>query len=48
MKLYNVEYNPLENEGIYALSVVKNPAMQSNWITLSENQSIKLATVDAT
>jgi hypothetical protein len=47
MKLYNVEYNPLENEGIYALSVVKNPAMQSNWITLSENQSIKLATVDA-
>jgi hypothetical protein len=46
MKLFNVEYNPLENEGIYALSVVKNPAMQSNWITLSENKTLKLATVD--
>jgi len=47
MRLFNVEYNPDEHEGIYALSVVKSPAMQSNWITLSENKSIKLATVDA-
>jgi hypothetical protein len=46
MKLFNVEYNSEENEGVYALSVVKFPAMQSNWITLSEDQSIKLATVD--
>lgn len=46
MKIYNVEYNPEENEGIYALSVVKNPAMQSNWITLSENNKMQLATVD--
>lgn len=47
MKLFNVEYNPIENEGVYALSVVKSPAMQSKWITLKEGAvAIKLATVD--
>ena len=46
MKLFSVEYLPEENEGIYALSVVKNPAMQSNWITLSEQKGFKLATID--
>jgi hypothetical protein len=47
MRIYNVEYNPKENEGVYALSVVKSPAMQSNWITLSEQKkTVKLATVD--
>ena len=46
MKLFSVEYLPEENEGVYALSVVKNPAMQSNWITLSEQKGLKLATID--
>lgn len=46
MKIYAVEYNPEKNEGVYALSVVKNPAMQSQWITLSEQKAMKLATID--
>lgn len=45
MKIFAVEYNPLENEGIYALSVVEQPAMQSQWVTLNENK-LELKTID--
>lgn len=45
MRIYAVEYNPIENEGIYALSVVEQPAMQSQWVTLSDHK-LELKTID--
>ena len=47
MKTYQISYDPDQNEGVYALSVVKSPAMESKFITLKEQQSkpLKLATI---
>jgi len=47
MKTYVIEYDPKENEGVYALSVVKSPAMQSKFLALSkqEKKALKLATI---
>ena len=46
MVTYNVIFNEERDKGVYAISVVENPAMQSNFITLSEQTKIKLAEVD--
>lgn len=47
MKVYEAIYNEGETEGVYALSVVENPAMQDHWITLSEHpKKVELAAVD--
>lgn len=46
MKRYEIIYNEAKNEGVYALSLVENPAMESTWVALKE-QSIKFAEVDA-
>ena len=46
MKTYLIDYDPTQNEGVYALSVVKSPAMESKFITLKEDQKpIQLATI---
>lgn len=46
MKTYLIDYDPTQNEGVYALSVVKSPAMESKFITLKEAQKpIQLATI---
>lgn len=47
MRTYQISYDPNENEGVYALSVVKSPAMESKFIALKENQKkgFKLATI---
>ena len=37
MKVYEAVFNEDTSKGIYALSVVENPAMQDLWITLSEH-----------
>jgi len=47
MKVYEAVFKEGETEGVYALSVVENPAMQDLWISLSEQpQNIELAEVD--
>ena len=43
MKVYEAVFKEGETEGVYALSVVENPAMEDMWITLSEQpQKIEL------
>lgn len=47
MKVYEAVFKEGETEGVYALSVVENPAMQDMWIALSEQpQTVELAQVD--
>ncbi len=47
MKVYEAVYNENETEGVYALSVVENPAMQDMWIALSEQpETIEFSEVD--
>ena len=47
MKVYEAVFKEGETEGVYALSVVENPAMEDFWITLSEQSTtVELAQVD--
>ena len=47
MKVYEAIFKEGETEGVYALSVVEDPAMQDMWIALSEQpQQIELAQVN--
>ena len=47
MKVYEAIFKEGENDGVYALSVVENPAMEDMWIALSEHpQQIELAQVN--
>lgn len=47
MKVYEAVFKEGQTEGVYALSVVENPAMQDMWIALSEQpQTVELAQVD--
>jgi hypothetical protein len=47
MKVYEAVFKEGETEGVYALSVVENPAMEDMWITLSEQpQKIELELAD--
>ena len=47
MKVYEAVFKEGQTEGVYALSVVENPAMEDYWIKLSEQaEVIELAEVD--
>ena len=47
MKVYEAVFKEGETEGVYALSVVENPAMEDFWITLSEQPNVvELAQID--
>ena len=46
MKTYLAKYNPKLNGGVYAISLVENPAMEGLFIALSKQEEIKLAEVD--
>jgi len=46
METYKVIFNEDENEGVYAVSLVSDPAIGVNFITLSKQKEIKLATVN--
>ena len=46
MITYNVVFNKGIDKGVYAISVVESPAMQSNFIALNNQKEIKLAEVD--
>jgi hypothetical protein len=46
MKTYQAKFNPKVNGGVYAISLVENPAMEGLFIALSKQDEIKLAEVD--
>ena len=46
MITYNVVFNKGTDKGVYAISVVEDPAMQSSFIALNKQEEIKLAQVD--
>lgn len=46
MKTYLAKFNPKVNGGVYAISLVENPAMEGLFIALSKQEEIKLAEVD--
>lgn len=48
MNVYEVKYTGEKDKGVYALSVVSDPAMQDMWIALKEHpETIELAEVDS-
>ena len=46
MVTYNVVFNKGVDKGVYAISVVESPAMESQFITLNKQTEVKLAEVD--
>jgi hypothetical protein len=46
METYKVLFNEEENEGVYAISLVSDPAIEVQFVTLSKQKEIKLATVN--
>jgi len=46
MKTYQATFNPKLNGGVYAISLVENPAMEGLFIALSKQEEIKLAEID--
>ena len=46
MKAYRVKFDPEKNEGVFAISLVENPAMKSDFIALKKQDEIKLSTID--
>ena len=46
MDTYKVLFNEEQNEGVYAISLVSDPAIEVNFVALSKNKEIKLATIN--
>jgi hypothetical protein len=46
METYKVLFNEKENEGVYAISLVSDPAIEVQFVTLSKQKEIKLATIN--
>lgn len=46
MDTYTVMFNKEDNEGVYAISLVSDPAIGVNFITLSKQKELKLATIN--
>jgi len=46
METYKVLFNEQENEGVYAISLVSDPAIEVNFVSLSKQREIKLATIN--
>jgi len=46
MKTYQATYNPKLNGGVYAISLVENPAMEGLFIALSKQEEIQLKEVE--
>lgn len=46
METYKVLFNEQENEGVYAISLVSDPAIEVQFVTLSKQKEIKLATIN--
>jgi len=46
MKTYEARYNPQENKGVYAISLVESPAMEGLFIALKEHTQFQFKAVD--
>jgi hypothetical protein len=46
METYKVLFNQEENDGVYAVSLVSDPAIGVQFVTLSKQKEIKLATIN--
>ena len=46
METYEVLFKEGETTGVYGISLVNDPAMESLWIALSKEQEVKLSTID--
>lgn len=47
MKVYEAVYSEREDQGVYGISLVENPAMQDEWIALSEQkQELEFSAID--
>ena len=46
METYKVLFNEQENDGVYAISLVSDPAIEVQFVTLSKQKEIKLATIN--
>ena len=46
METYEVNFNEDENEGVYAVSLVSDPAIGVQFVTLSKQKELKLATIN--
>jgi len=46
MKTYEAIFDPKANKGVFAISLVNQPAMEGTFIALSKNEPIKFAEVD--
>jgi len=46
METYEVKFNEGENDGVYCISIVSDPAIGVQFITLAEQKEIKLATIN--
>jgi len=46
METYEVLFKEGETTGVYGISLVNDPAMESLWVALSKEQEFKLSTVD--
>jgi len=46
METYKVLFNEQENEGVYAISLVSDPAIEVQFVTLSKQKEIKLAIIN--
>lgn len=46
METYEVHFKENETQGVYAISVVDSPAMESNFIALTKQQKVELKVID--
>jgi hypothetical protein len=46
METYKVLFNEEQNDGVYAISLVSDPAIEVQFVTLSKQKEIKLATIN--
>ena len=46
METYTVIFKKDETEGVFGISLVESPAMESNFIALSEQKEIQLKAID--
>ena len=48
MEIYNVVFDAEKDLGVYAISLVHDPAMESEFVALNKQEEIRLAEVDST
>lgn len=46
MKVYEAVYSDEQRQGVYGISLVENPAMQDEWILLSNQEKVEFAAID--